>query len=92
MIGDLLDSKVVSRRISKELKRKGGKKGGKTGGRKGKEIKVQDANGKVLKFKTLKDAADKFGVSLNTMRTYIKKGKFEIVVKVKKCVYQVINQ
>ena len=92
LIGDLLDSKVVSRRISKELKRKGGEKGGKTGGRKGKEIVVQDASGKVLKFKTLKDAADKFGVSLNTMRTYIKKGKFEIVVKVKKCVYQVINQ
>lgn len=92
LIGDLLDSKVVSRRISKELKRKGGKKGGKTGGRKGKEIKVQDASGKVLRFKTLKDAAEKFGVSLNTMRTYIKKGKFEIVVKVKKCVYQVINQ
>ena len=96
LIGDLLDSKVVSRRISKELKRKGGENGNKAGkrkgGRKGKEIKVQDANGKVLKFKTLKDAADKFGVSLNTMRTYIKKGKFEIVVKVKKCVYQVINQ
>ena len=92
LIGDLLDSKVVSRRISKELKRKCGKKGGKTGGRKGKEIKVQDANGKVLKFKTIKDAADKFGVSLNTMRAYIKKGKFEIVVKVKKCVYQVVNQ
>ena len=91
-----MDSKVVSRRISKELKRKGGENGNKAGkrkgGRKGKEIKVQDANGKVLKFKTLKDAADKFGVSLNTMRTYIKKGKFEIVVKVKKCVYQVVNQ
>lgn len=92
LITDLLDSKVVSRRISKELKRRGGKKGGKTGGRKGKEVAVQDANGKVLMFKTLKDAAEKFGVSLNTMRTYIKKGKFEIVVKVKKCVYQVINQ
>ena len=100
LIGDLLDSKVVSRRISKELKRKGGengnkagkRKGGKTGGRKGKEITVQDANGKVLKFNTIKDAAEKFGISTNTMRAYIKKGKFEIVIKVKKCVYQVINQ
>ena len=100
LIGDLLDSKVVSRRISKELKRKGGengnkagkRKGGKTGGRKGKEITVQDASGKVLKFNTIKDAAESFGVSNNTMRAYIKKGKFEVVVKIKKCVYQVINQ
>ena len=92
LIGDLLDSKVVSRRISKELKRKGGKKGGKTGGRKGKEIVVQDVNGKVLRFKTIKEAAEGFKVSIPTMRTYIKKGKFEIVVKVKKCVYQIVNQ
>ena len=88
LIGDLLDSKVVSRRISKELKRKGGRKGG----RKGKEIAVQDTDGKVLKFKTIKEAAEEFGVSNNTMRAYVKKGKFEIVVKVKKCVYQVVNQ
>ena len=100
LIGDLLDSKVVSRRISKELKRKGGengnkagkRKGGKAGGRKGKEITIQDTDGKVLKFNTIKDAAERFGVSNNTMRAYIKKGKFEIVVKVKKRLYQVINQ
>ena len=96
LISDLLDSKVVSRRISKELKRKGGENGNKAGkrkgGRKGKEIKVQDVNGKVLKFKTIKEAAERFNVSIPTMRTYIRKGKFEIVIKVKKCVYQVVNQ
>ena len=53
---------------------------------------MQDASGKVLKFKTIKEAAERFKVSIPTMRTYIKKGKFEIVVKVKKCVYQIVNQ
>lgn len=88
VINDLLDLNIADRRNLKRLR----KKNGKDGGRKGKEIVVQDAGGKVLRFGTIKEAAEKFGVSNNTMRTYIKKGKFEIVIKVKKCVYQVINQ
>lgn len=88
VIDDLLDLNIAGRRNLKQLR----KKNGKDGGRKGKEIVVQDAGGKVLKFGTIKEAAEKFGVSNNTMRTYIKKGKFEIVIKIKKCVYQVINQ
>ena len=88
VINDLLDLNIADRRNLRMLR----KKNGKDGGRKGKEIVVQDASGKVLRFGMIKEAAEKFGVSNNTMRTYIKKGKFEIVIKVKKCVYQVINQ
>lgn len=84
VINDMLDFKVVCRKSSIELKRKGGERG--------KSVTVQDTNGRIVNFDTIKAAAAKFNVSVPTMRAYIKAGEFETIVKNRRCLYQIVNQ
>ena len=84
MINDMLDLKVICRKSSIELKRKGGEKG--------KSVTMQDTNGKIVNFDTIKAAATKFNVSVPTMRAYIKAGEFETIIKNRRCLYRIINQ
>ena len=84
VINDMLDFKVVCRKSSIELKRKGGEKG--------KSVTMQDTNGRIVNFDTIKAAATKFNVSVPTMRAYIKAGEFETIVKNRRCLYQIVNQ
>jgi hypothetical protein len=88
VLDEFMGIKEDSRIKSIQLKSEGGKKGGK----KGKSITIEDSKGKVLQFDTIKDAANKFDLSVPTMRSYIEQGKFELVIKHKKHVYRIINQ
>lgn len=87
-INDFLQMSIITRKGSLEKKAEAGKKGGK----KGKSITIQDSKGNILQFDTIKDAAEEFNVSVSTMRKYIKKGKFERVIEVRKQTYIIVNE